>query len=154
MSFSLDQMASINNIWSNSSEIRIGHINVCSLNPTKSKFLEIHKLLFESKLDIIGISETWLSEYNSNEAVNLEGYTIVRCDRQNRRGGGVALYISNKFKFNIIMVESYFESLRCCYELLVVEIISLHTKLVGILYVPPSSDILTIERINRIFNEI
>lgn len=102
MSFNRAPMASINNMNLHSSVISIGHMNACSMNPSKSKFLEIHRVIYESTLDVIGISETWLSESISSEAVGVDGYSFVRCDRENRRGGGVGLYISNNYSLKVI----------------------------------------------------
>ena len=44
-------------------------------------------------LDIVVITETWLSPNVSNSAINLNGFSIFRRDRRDgRRGGGVCVY--------------------------------------------------------------
>ncbi len=46
-------------------------------------------------LDIIALSENWLnmSGKANNPEVKIDGYTLFYKDRENRRGGGVALYV-------------------------------------------------------------
>ena len=41
--------------------------------------------------DVIVPSETWLKSSNTNNRINIEGYTVFRTDRVNN-GGGVAIY--------------------------------------------------------------
>jgi len=48
--------------------------------------------------DIVGISETWLTQNISINEYNFQGYTLFRADRNDQfktRGGGAALYIKN-----------------------------------------------------------
>lgn len=78
----------------------------------------------------------------SSEAVALEGYSLERCDRENRRGGGVGLYISKDCRYNVIHSQSFFESNKRCFEILVVEIFVDNSNLaVGVLYLPPLCDV-------------
>lgn len=130
----------------NSCGLKLGHLNVCSLNPSNSKYFEIHKILDESKLDVIGISETWLSGSISTEAVSLNGYSFERCDRLNRRGGGVGIYITEHIQYKVIYSKSFFGSESNCFEMLVLEIVSEGVKLaIGVVYLPPSCDVLVVE---------
>jgi hypothetical protein len=47
-------------------------------------------------LDIVVITETWLSPNVSNSAINLNGFSIFRRDRRDgRRGGGVCVYVND-----------------------------------------------------------
>ena len=42
--------------------------------------------------------ETWLNDSITDDMINIPNYTVVRQDRNcKRRGGGVCIYISNKF---------------------------------------------------------
>lgn len=125
--------------------LKIGHLNVCSLNPKNPKFCEIYELFERSNLDIIGISETWLGDSFSTAAVNIESFNFVRCDRSGRRGGGVGLYISKKIKFNVLFSQSSNLD-RMHFEILVIEALLLNCKLaIGVIYVPPHSDIKLVE---------
>jgi hypothetical protein len=44
-------------------------------------------------IDVAMISETHLKQKHSDSCVSIEGYSLFLCDRQRRRGGGVAIYI-------------------------------------------------------------
>lgn len=47
--------------------------------------------------DVIAVSETWLKH---EEFINIPNYTMMSLPRTVRfRGGGVALYVNNKIKF-------------------------------------------------------
>lgn len=48
---------------------------------------------------IIVITETWLNNTIADDEINISGYTVLRRDRQGRRGGGCALYIADGFRF-------------------------------------------------------
>ncbi len=48
----------------------------------------------EHKFDIIGVSETWLTQSVTDEDINLESYDVYRKDR-NGRGGGVCIYVNS-----------------------------------------------------------
>ena len=50
----------------------------------------------------IGITETWLDSSISDSEIDLLGYSVHRLDRRNdRRGGGVALYILDNVKHTV-----------------------------------------------------
>ena len=51
-----------------------------------------------NNIDICCISETWLNHTVCNSQVCPSGYTILRKDRTNRRGGGVAILCRNDWK--------------------------------------------------------
>ena len=50
---------------------------------------------------MIAIQETWLNQSHSDDQVKISGYSIVRCDRPGRGGGGVAFYISDRVGWSI-----------------------------------------------------
>ncbi|KAK6010739.1 hypothetical protein OSTOST_24207, partial [Ostertagia ostertagi] len=69
---------------------------------------------------VIALTETWLSDVISNESIFGEycnQYEILRCDRRDRRGGGVAIIAKKMLSPRIIFSESVGES----YELLCVD---------------------------------
>ncbi|KAJ8018258.1 LINE-1 reverse transcriptase-like [Holothuria leucospilota] len=72
------------------------HLNVRSLIP---KLSELKLLAVRTKATIIALSETWLDDSVTNAEISIEGYSVLRRDR-NRNGGGVCLYVSNKVAFN------------------------------------------------------
>ena len=46
---------------------------------------------------VVGITETWLTENNSDEEVEMEGYKLVRRDRKGKKSGGVMVYIKDEY---------------------------------------------------------
>jgi Endonuclease-reverse transcriptase len=101
------------------------------------KIIELELLVKSENSDIIGISKTWLNVNILDSEMSIEGYTLLRKDRSdNRRGGGVALYIKNELNFvycedlfEIEFPESLFCSLICEKE----------RTLIGVCYRPPNS---------------
>ena len=73
------------------------HLNVNSL---LSKIDELRDITNYIKPAILGITESKLDSSVTNAEVNINGYSIIRNDR-NRNGGGVACYIRNDLCFNI-----------------------------------------------------
>lgn len=62
---------------------------------TGNKQEELQACVCLQDCDVIGITETWWDgshEWNAG----IDGYKLLRKDRQERRGGGVALYINNQ----------------------------------------------------------
>src|SRR3989442_9919139 len=77
------------------SKLRCVYFNARSI-VNKHKELEMYVL--EEKFDIVGITETWLYSEISDSEMSIDGYTLLRNDRndaEKRRGGGVALYVHN-----------------------------------------------------------
>ena len=46
-------------------------------------------------VDVIGVTETWLTSDISDSEMQLAGYEMFRKDRDNARGGGVLLYVKH-----------------------------------------------------------
>ncbi len=44
-------------------------------------------------INIIGLTETWLSNNDSEEYYKLEGYDYIGLNRETKKGGGVGIYI-------------------------------------------------------------
>ena len=89
-----------NQIESTDIGLSMVHFNCRSLN---RNFEEIKSYLNELNhtFDIIAMSETWVQSIN-NFYFYLEGYDVVHRDRQNKRGGGVAIYIKNGIELRLI----------------------------------------------------
>lgn len=51
---------------------------------------------------IISISETWLHSHIQDALVHIDDYYLIRNDREGKEGGGVACYIHNSLKVNIL----------------------------------------------------
>ena len=82
--------------------------------------------------DVITLCETWLDDSIKNDEVAIEGYVLVRRDR-NRHGGGIGVYIRESLSFSQTLIHASVEFL----------LISLNLKswnlLCGLFYRPPSS---------------
>ena len=105
------------------------HLNINSL---LSKIEELREMAKVTRAAIIGISESKLDDSVLDGEVNIEGYDIVRSDR-NRHGGGVACYIRSDISFNVRTdfsadIENIF------FDMLLPK---LKPILVGIIYRPP-----------------
>ena len=72
------------------------HLNVNSL---LNKIDELRTIVKKSKASVFGITETKIDSSINDEELNIDGYNIIRSDR-NRHGGGVACYIKNDISFN------------------------------------------------------
>ena len=85
-------------IWSPFSKhgLHFLHININSILPKIEELRQIAKL---SDASIIGISESKLDETVLEGEICIDGYKLIRADR-NRIGGGVACYIKSDLAFN------------------------------------------------------
>lgn len=84
------------------------YTSACSM---RNKQGELEVLASLQNYDIIGLSETWWSE-SHNCSAGMECYRLFRKDRQGRQGGGVALYVRERFDYTALTVGGYvFESI-------------------------------------------
>lgn len=93
-----------NDLHARQAKLNIGHFNGQSINALErpEKLDEIKSILSGGFLDVVGVSETWLKPSTNDGIVGISGYKLIRNDRVNRRGGGVACYVSTKLKAKII----------------------------------------------------
>ena len=131
-------------IQPNSSAFRVGHINIRSL---RNKVSEVSDIVSRYQLQILAVSETWLSKDISDDEVSIQGFRLFRTDRvvseeRNGRppGGGVCLYVRDSLCATDVPV-----SLRPDFPRL--ELVLIRVKLscllpaviVGCTYRPPSA---------------
>ena len=109
------------------------HLNIHSL---RNKMNELCLFCNEYKPHVLCLNETWLDENISDEKLRLRDYNIIRRDRD-CLGGGVAVYIADHLKFNLINIEN-----NSNIEALWFELIPPKGKkvLFGSVYRPPNSD--------------
>ena len=81
-----------------SNNLNVMHLNIRSLRSKLDSFISLISTM-GCEFDIMSISESWLSDDIVKDYC-VPGYTLVFNNRQNMRGGGVAIYIKNKFKFS------------------------------------------------------
>ena len=105
------------------------HLNINSL---LSKIDELREIARKTRATVIGITESKLDGSVLDGEINIDGYELIRSDR-NRHGGGVACYIRSDISFN---VRGDFSSEI---ENIFFDILLPKTKpiLIGILYRPP-----------------
>lgn len=102
-----------------------------------NKCAMVHDLIVSSQLDLLAITETWLSSLNGVtclEACSPEGYSSTHVPRMGRRGGGVALIYKDTIQIHPHPAGSF-----STFELLdiTVTVKSVATRLV-IIYRPPA----------------
>ena len=118
------------------SGVKIVHQNIRSLLP---KIDELRLLIssVQSKIDLITLSETWLTDDVSDSEVNIEGYTFNRRDRGSKeKGGGLGIYVRNN-----LLVNRRFDLEQSNIESLWVEVNFPHSVgfLIGTFYQLPES---------------
>jgi hypothetical protein len=106
--------------------------SICS----KSKFDDLLSRNVQNEFDVLTISETWLDNSIANDNLNIDGYDLLRNDR-NRQGGGVAVYIRNDIHYKFC--DEYSSALH---EVIWLRIYFGTTQILfGAFYVPESSAI-------------
>lgn len=134
-------------IFSNcNNHINIAHVNCQSINPQSQsvKLDELRSLLFNSKIHIMGLSETWLKPEMSDRSVHIPGYSLCRSDRPPPgRAGGVGLLIANGLKYRKIF---HSRSYNICESILIEVSCETTTILVGVVYLP-SGNLATMEEL-------
>jgi len=67
-----------------------------------STFDEFQVMLKQHQFDIITLSETWLKDNKHLlEYVKLSGYNFSFKNRDNKRGGGVGVYIKDTIEYKV-----------------------------------------------------
>ena len=112
-------------------DIKIAYLNVRSILP---KLEQVQHLLYEYKLQILGVGETWLDDTVLDAELYIHGYSLIRLDR-NRHGGGVMFYISDSLSYKQLDIaagntESIWISI----------IVDKKKHIIGNIYRPPRSD--------------
>lgn len=86
------------------SKLKIAHINARSM---LAGFADFKSTLLDNAYDIFMITETWFGPQVDDDSVHIGGYSLVRNDRSDRRGGGVCMYIKSNLKYQVIEVGQY-----------------------------------------------
>ena len=75
--------------------------NSCSLaKPYALQQLQAELSSYE--VDAAIISETHFKTKHTNEIIQIDGYNVIRRDRQKRKAGGVAIILHEKWQFNVL----------------------------------------------------
>ena len=86
---------------SKNNNIKIAHLNVRSLK-NRGHFVQVKDTVTSLNFDVFTISEIWVNHAVSNLEIEIAGYDIYRIDRQNKRGGGVCVYVRQIFKTEVL----------------------------------------------------
>lgn len=114
--------------------------NLIHVNPGsfQSHVSETRALINNANVHAISVVETWFNSSMNDRAVNVNipGFTLIRHDRENRIGGGVALYLRKSFKFRILAKSRS----NAHTEFLFIEVSAPHDNiLICVVYNPPSN---------------
>lgn len=85
--------------------ILCGHLKI------RSVVSKTEHLLTDSNLDFLGLTKTWLKPSTPHSVFYVPGYNVFRCDRKQGKGGGVMIYVKERFDRKLI--ENLSESLEC-----------------------------------------
>ena len=124
---------SVVDFLNSSMEMSAGYLNIFHINARSipAHIDDLSYLLSSSGAQIVGVSETWLSEGMPNGVFQIPGFQMLRNDR-NSRGGGVGFYVRDNLKVKVVNM-----SFQKAYEALFVEISLCGGKmLAGIVYNP------------------
>lgn len=98
-------------------------------------------------VNICFICETFFNENHSS--LSLEGYSIVKRNRQNRRGGGVAIIVDSRHAIKVIDDDDHE------FEILWAEVMYFNSLFIcGVLYHPPNFSYSTTDLLNKLENDI
>lgn len=129
--------------------LRTDNLNVCHVNIQSlcarqlSKLNEFIMCFHNSKIDIICLSETWLSADIPDSLIEVDGYHIARNDRIYSRGGGVCVYYKKFLKCNLLSASKILDGdgNMSRTEYMFLEIVHNSDKfLLGVCYNPPRVD--------------
>lgn len=107
-------------------------------------------------LDILCLQETWLSASSDVSHLQIEGYTLITRGKSCSAHGGVAIYISDMFDFDVLPIESLSNSWDGLFiEARIKNYANNSKKIVfGNIYRPPRNRIENYRAFNEEINEI
>ena len=114
--------------------LMIMYFNAQSLLPKMDK---LRALIGTQNPHIVCIVETWLSNDISDNEISLEGFQVLRLDR-NRHGGGMLIFVHDSLVSKVVVAGP------SSFELLIISVsnhVSTCKHHVGLLYHPPSSSV-------------
>ncbi|XP_026731853.1 uncharacterized protein LOC113496734 [Trichoplusia ni] len=115
-------------------------INVCHINAQSvpSHYSDLVDTFSNSGVHAVLISETWLKPHLLSTTYPLPGFVLIRNDRVEKRGGGVAIYLRSEFPFKILATSP---GSSASSEFLFLEVFVKGAKLIlGVVYCPPTVD--------------
>lgn len=62
-----------------------------------------HHIMKKMNPAIVALSEARLTDDNDDSEVNVSGYSLIRCNAENKFTGGVVLYVRDNIKYDIVL---------------------------------------------------
>lgn len=116
--------------------LKIVHLNTQSLH-NENHFDEFCQTFSDSNIDVVAVSETW---FKTSSAVDVSGYNIYRKDRVGKTGGGVAVYVRQDHKVEVLLCSDAHQS-----DYILLSITIKGTKiLLACIYRPPKTYLLDV----------
>ena len=117
--------------------LSVVHINIRSLYP-KIEEVKAELSLLDFQFDVLCFTESWLTDHIKN-LVSFDNYREYHNLRVNRRGGGISVFVADRFEAEL---QSDYSRMTDHIEALFLELRSDNYRiLVGTIYRPPSGDI-------------
>ena len=104
----------------------------------RNKFLDLAALTFHEEFDIVGVTESWINTEKRDflAEYSIKGYSLFSCERSQRAGGGVLLYVKDHLHPQEI-IKPHISNIDIKY----VQIRSGSEKLIlGLVYRPPAQN--------------
>ena len=117
-------------------------INFCNLRSIVNKCDYVSNYLRSNlNVDMLFVTETWLTPLISDAAVCPDGYNIIRTDRSSSKGGGVCVIYKDNLNVMRVNCDNKYNLSTNGIELLCIELSTLSTYVNRFccLYLPPSS---------------
>lgn len=115
-------------------------LNVCHINAQSipSHYNDLLEAFCGTNVHAILISESWFKPHLLSTSYSLPGFILIRNDRVDKRGGGVAIYLRSDLPYTVVKQSSH-NSYTAEYLFLEVRVKGVKTIL-GVVYCPPSVD--------------
>ena len=130
------------------------HLNIRSIRNKFDSFKYLTESLIKN-INIIGLTETWLSNNDCEQYYKLEGYDYIGLNRETKKGGGVGIYI--KEHINRKKREDLTTNIEDIIESVCIEICTTIGKniIIAVIYRPPNNKIEIFENpMNDLLNKI
>lgn len=118
-------------------------LSICSLNSQSicarklCKLDELRQIAQSSAIDVICVTETWMNNKTDDSLLAIDGYNIIRNDREGRLGGGILIYIKQGIHYRLLDKSIRRSGVSYC-EYAAVEIVLKSEKLFLVaMYNPP-----------------
>lgn len=73
----------------------------------------MHQIMKRMNPTIVALSETRITQDIEESEVNVPGYSIIRCDAENRYTGGVSIYVKNNIKYCVVLIKKLIANCWC-----------------------------------------